>query len=429
MTAKRNRANGEGSIFPYRNGYAAYAWVTKPDGKRTRKYVYGKTREEVHDKWIRLQTQAKAGPVATKVPTVAAYLTYWLAEIVEPNLAPLTYATYETLGRLYIVPGLGAKRVDNRLTVKDVQTWINKVAKTCQCCAQEKDARRPANKRRCCAIGKCCKDLPAPRTLKGIRAVLRSMLTQAQVEELVSRNVAGLVKLPAFRPRKGNWWTSEEAHAFLESSRDGGDYLYAAYVLILVLGLRKGEVLGLTWDHVGWAGWNKSCEEHGVEFCDQCCDRYDVGLRVEKQLQRVRGQLLHRETKTEESDAPLPLPKICVVALRRRWLDQQTAAEEAGEAWHTTGMVFTTKYGLPVEPRNFNRSYDSRIRRANLRKITVHDARRTCGSLLVDLDVHPRVAMAILRHADFTLTMEIYSQVSSKATREALRRLGESLDR
>ena len=43
MTAKRTRANGEGSIFPYRNGYAAYAWVTKPDGRRARKYVYGKT--------------------------------------------------------------------------------------------------------------------------------------------------------------------------------------------------------------------------------------------------------------------------------------------------------------------------------------------------------------------------------------------------
>lgn len=36
--------------------------------------------------------------------------------------------------------------------------------------------------------------------------------------------------------------------------------------------------------------------------------------------------------------------------------------------------------------------------------------------------------MAILRHADFSITMEIYSQVSSKATREALRKLGQSLD-
>jgi len=38
-------------------------------------------------------------------------------------------------------------------------------------------------------------------------------------------------------------------------------------------------------------------------------------------------------------------------------------------------------------------------------------------------------AMAILRHARFSITMEIYTNVSTKATREALKRLGESLDR
>jgi len=57
----------------------------------------------------------------------------------------------------------------------------------------------------------------------------------------------------------------------------------------------------------------------------------------------------------------------------------------------------------------------------------VHDARRTCASLLADLDVHPRVAMEILRHADFAVTMEIYTRVSSQQTRNALKRLGESL--
>jgi integrase len=63
-----------------------------------------------------------------------------------------------------------------------------------------------------------------------------------------------------------------------------------------------------------------------------------------------------------------------------------------------------------------------------VRRITVHDARRTCATLLVDLDVHPRVIMKILRHAQISITMEVYAKASSKATREALRRLGESLD-
>src|ERR671933_757545 len=98
----RTRANGEGSIFPYRNGFAAYAWVTTPAGNRQRKYVYGRTREIVHEKWIKLHAEAAKGPVATRTPTVASYLNYWLQEVVEPNLRPKTYEKYEMFVRLYV---------------------------------------------------------------------------------------------------------------------------------------------------------------------------------------------------------------------------------------------------------------------------------------------------------------------------------------
>jgi hypothetical protein len=53
--------------------------------------------------------------------------------------------------------------------------------------------------------------------------------------------------------------------------------------------------------------------------------------------------------------------------------------------------------------------------------------RKSCGSLLAALDVHPRVAMQILRHSKIAITMEIYTEVVSSATREALRKLGDQL--
>lgn len=145
-------------------------------------------------------------------------------------------------------------------------------------------------------------------------------------------------------------------------------------------------------------------------------------------MQRIGNQLLRRQTKTDESDAVLPLPDICAAALRIRRAEQQGERAAAGAVWQKSPLVFTTRNGTPIEPRNFNRAWDIRCQRAGVRRITVHDARRTCASLLVDLDVHPRVAMQILRHADFSITMEVYSKVSSKTTRDALKRLGDSLD-
>jgi hypothetical protein len=126
MTKTRARANGEGSIFRYRNGFAAYSWVMTPTGRRQRKYVYGRTREAVHAKWIKLQKDARERPIAASVPTLGQYLDSWLRDVVEPNLAPLSASTYETLVRLYLKPGLGAVRLD-RLNVRDVQRWFTAI--------------------------------------------------------------------------------------------------------------------------------------------------------------------------------------------------------------------------------------------------------------------------------------------------------------
>ena len=64
----------------------------------------------------------------------------------------------------------------------------------------------------------------------------------------------------------------------------------APYVLVLVLGLRRGELLGLAWELVDLDG---------------------AHLYVEEQVQRVSGRLVRRQTKTEASEAPLPLPDLC----------------------------------------------------------------------------------------------------------------------
>jgi integrase len=206
--------------------------------------------------------------------------------------------------------------------------------------------------------------------------------------------------------RKRQAWTVDDTRWFLESTWHARETLYAAFVLVLVLGLRKGEVLGLAWEQV---------------------DLDAAELYVGEQLQRVGHRLIRRQVKTDASEAPLPLPGLCVTALKIRRQQQDINRARAGDRWIETGLVFTTRHGTPIEPRNFNRSFDRCIAAARVPRITVHGTRKTCGSLLAALDVHPRVAMQILRHSKIAVTMEIYTEVPSDATRDALRKLSDWL--
>ena len=75
-------------------------------------------------------------------------------------------------------------------------------------------------------------------------------------------------------------------------------------------------------------------------------------------------------------------------------------------------------------PRNLNRRFVTRCAKAGVRRITVHEMRHACATLLAALDMHPWVAMRILGHAQIDVTMNVYTEVSDARTLQALKRLG-----
>lgn len=65
--------------------------------------------------------------------------------------------------------------------------------------------------------------------------------------------------------------------------------------------------------------------------------------------------------------------------------------------WGDCGLVFTTRIGDPFDPRNFHTAFKTRSQRSGVPVLPVHARRRTCARLLVSLDVHLSVAIAVLR--------------------------------
>ncbi|MFG6193633.1 tyrosine-type recombinase/integrase [Nonomuraea sp. JJY05] len=82
-----------------------------------------------------------------------------------------------------------------------------------------------------------------------------------------------------------------------------------------------------------------------------------------------------------------------------------------------TGLVFTTKSGRPIEPRNLARSFARIVQKNELRPIRVHDLRHTAASLLKKLGVAPRDAMEILGHSRISVTMRSTPTATARAGR------------
>ena len=113
-----------------------------------------------------------------------------------------------------------------------------------------------------------------------------------------------------------------------------------------------------------------------------------------------------------------------VEALKLRREQQQTDRLAAGaEFWEDWGLVFTTRFGTPLSPRNDYRDFLRLVGSAGLRHVRLHDLRHTAASLMLAQGVNPRVVMEILGHSQISVTMNTYSHVTSASSREAVARV------
>jgi len=209
------------------------------------------------------------------------------SEIAQPSARETTFSSYELLLRLYVVPGLGKRRL-RALQAQHIRTWLTGLQTTCQYCAQGKDAERAKKgKARCCARKpvECSGQVAGTGTLRYLLRLVHAALQDAVEEELLARNVARQVKMPSGSIRKVMPWSADEAGKFLETARH--DRLYALWAVALAIGLRRGEALGLRWVDV---------------------DLVNGRVVMTKALSRVGANLALRDVKTESSAASVPLP-------------------------------------------------------------------------------------------------------------------------
>jgi integrase len=381
------RGQNEGSIFEERPG----RWVASislghevKDGKRRRirKKFTATSRREVQKKLTAaLRDQQTGGAVPIQKNTLGAYLNTWVETLASKGRKASTIANYRWAIKQQIAPDLGTIPL-TRLTQRRLNEFM---------------------------AGKIDAGL-APSSVRYCHAVIQSALTRAEKDGLVGRNVAELADPPGAGPSKVDPLTPEQARCFLAAVT--GNRLEALYSVALAVGLRRGEALGLGWREV---------------------DLVNGTLTVRANLQRIRKSapkpgekksrlVLSADTKGRKFRL-IPLPKFAVEALQRHRENQERERQFAGETWKESGLVFTTRIGTPIEPRNAVRHFHAVLKTIKLPHHRFHDLRHTAASLLLAQGATLHEVKEILGHSQISLTANLYGHAYTSVLRESVDRV------
>jgi len=285
-------------------------------------------------------------------------------ELASPDLRPSTVADYKALGRLYLVPQLG----DRLLNEIDTETIMDLKAKL------QADAGAKAS-----GIEGSKKPL-SPRSVAKILILGGSVWRYGRRIKMVDGSPFADVRKPRAAKREPYILDAGEI-AKLRAALDV-PFERLLIELTLTTGMRSGEVRGLTWDSIDLEGKR---------------------LFIERQANR-RGE--DAATKTESSVRPIPIPAYLIPELKR---------------WKLACPITDRGLVFPGEPndKGERNAIDADIllrhilrralRRAGLPELRFHDLRHMAGTLMHEAGVPLKRAQEILGHASERTTLSIYT--------------------
>ena len=244
----------------------------------------------------------------------------------------------------------------------------------------------------------------SPQTVKNEHSVLRKALEVARRHRYVEDNVARLVSSPRVERSEVNPLHPDEVRKLLDAARE--DRLEALFVLTASTGLRRGEVLGLSWADIDF--------EAGSVRVDRALARYD--------------REFHRDApKTRSSRRTIAVPQFVVETLRRHRVRQAEEKLRASAWLNEWDLLFTGEMREPIDPRRLHDQFRALLKRAGVRQVRFHDLRHGAATYLLAGGVPMKVVQEILGHAQMSMTSDLYSHVLPELQRDAADRIGDVL--
>lgn len=397
----KKRGNNEGTIRERKKGQweGRVTIGRKPDGKPNRVSFYGKSRQEVAEKINNALTKLQNGTfVEPNRVTLKQWLDKWMKVYQENTISPNFYARRQDLIRIHINPAIGDKAL-LKLKPADIKEFYNDL---------EKNGRKPTKKKngKTIPLSKDASPGLSTGTIRHIHNILNPAMRQAVKERLVPKNVVADVSPPKIvRTREARSLTKEEAKRYLAVLEE--DRLYAAFVVELTTGLRRGELIGLHWSDLNF--------ETGT-------------LKIRRQIIRMRHpdgttSLEHAPLKTPAAYRTIILPNVALAELKAHKARQAEERLLYGKLYQKEGLIFCSVWGEKLDTRCLYRIHCKALKDVGIPHTAFHNLRHTVATLLLQAGENIKTIQELLGHADPETLMTTYAHVLEEMKRSAADKL------
>lgn len=225
----------------------------------------------------------------------------------------------------------------------------------------------------------------APETVNATLDRLETVLDSLMAEGKLARNVAALVdRVPAGSKKRHVTYTEEEVRKLLAAAaRDRNGHAWH----LALSGFRRGEIGGLRWTDVDLAAGTLAIGNNRVS---------------------VNGTATEYSPKSAMSERTLPLTPTLKAELRAAHKRQAAEKLALGDAYGPGTHVVIDPAGYSYHPDTLTDYWEKITKAAGVRRIRLHDARHTCGTLMHLQGVPIAVISEWLGHADSAFTMRTY---------------------
>lgn len=244
------------------------------------------------------------------------------------------------------------------------------------------------------------------KSIHQIHNVVNQVMKRAVSKHKIDKNPVLEVTRPKIEVKQAAFYDSDEVD-YLLSCIDDNDPFKVIVLLTSYYGLRRSEVMALRWQSVSFK--NES-------------------LTIEHTVVRRKTLVYKDTTKNKSSRRTYPMLGEVKSALLELKARQENNKKLFGKQYHHSDYVFTWEDGTVIIPDYATQKMRKVIKQNNLKKITFHQLRHSCASILISEYSYSLLHVKDwLGHSDIKLTGNLYGHLEKDSKIEMAKQLDKGM--